>query len=157
MKEIFWASYFALKPKKIFRPPVTKPSIWFILSFHHVLGMLWGNWSWSSLAQVMACHLIGTKLLPQLMVTYCQIDPKGIFREIWVKIQQFSFCALRNVICQTTAILFKPPMYHSQNKMKGGEGIVQDKIQCYVFIYMHLIVCYQIFWHLSLLLWRIEK
>ena len=35
---------------------------------------LWCHTSWSTLVQVMACHLFGSKLQPELVRTYCQSD-----------------------------------------------------------------------------------
>ena len=33
------------------------------------------HWSGSSLVHLMACRLLGAKLLPEAMLTYCQLDP----------------------------------------------------------------------------------
>ena len=35
-----------------------------------------GQWTGYALVQVMACHLFGAKLLPEPILTYCQLDPK---------------------------------------------------------------------------------
>ena len=34
------------------------------------------QWTGWTLVQVMACHLLGAKPLPEPMLTYCQLDPK---------------------------------------------------------------------------------
>ena len=36
--------------------------------------------SWSTLVQVMVCHLFGTKPLPEPMPTYYQLDPRNYFQ-----------------------------------------------------------------------------
>ena len=44
------------------------------------------HWTGSALVQVMACHLFGTKPLPEPMLTYSQWT---IFSEIWIQIYNF--------------------------------------------------------------------
>ena len=51
---------------------------WLKLTFNssppNAIFMYWGTGS--ALVQVMACRLLGAKPLPELMLTYCQLDPQ---------------------------------------------------------------------------------
>ena len=50
------------------------------------------QWIGSTLVQIMACCLFGTKPLSKQMLGYCELDPRGTnFSEILIKIQNFSF------------------------------------------------------------------
>ena len=40
------------------------------------VGAIWQHRSWTTLIQVMACQLFGTKSIPELKLSYCQLDPK---------------------------------------------------------------------------------
>ena len=57
----------------------------------------------SSLVQIMACHLFGAKPLSELMMVYCQLDPKEpISMKFYLKIKSFQStkymwkCCLQN-------------------------------------------------------------
>ena len=75
----------------------------------------WGCWfmhqrSGSSLVQVMTCHLLSTKPLPQQMQTYSLwfTGPQGTnFHEIWINILELSLKknTPENVVCKMAAIL----------------------------------------------------
>ena len=56
------------------------------------------EWTWSSLVQVMACFLFGTKPLPEPMPAYCYLDS---WKQISVKFE-FAFCHFdsRKCICK---------------------------------------------------------
>ena len=50
----------------------------------------WWRQSGPSLVQVMACHLSGTKPLPELTLIYSYPKEQNFFGEIWNKIKMFS-------------------------------------------------------------------
>ena len=65
------------------------------------------RWTASALVQVMACHLFGTKPLPEPILTYCQLDPE---EQTSVKIEsKYKISteenAFENVVCKMEAIL----------------------------------------------------
>ena len=49
------------------------------------------QWIKSSLVQLMACHLLSTKPLPEPMLTYCQLNPKEYISIFFFEIQELSF------------------------------------------------------------------
>ena len=50
---------------------------------------IWHHSSWSSLVQLMACHLFGAKPLPESMITYFSIGPLGTnSSEICIKMEK---------------------------------------------------------------------
>ena len=50
------------------------------------------QWTGSSLLQLMACHLFGTKPQPEPMLVCCQLDPwEQVFSETWIGILSFAF------------------------------------------------------------------
>ena len=66
---------------------------------------IWRKWTWTTVVQVMACHLFGTKPLPESTILLL-IEPLGThLDEIWI-IKTFYF----KKICfkMLSAILFKP-------------------------------------------------
>ena len=72
------------------------------------------QWTSSSLVQVMACRLFGTKPLPQPMIFFL-ITPLVInFNEIWIKIQTYFIQenAFENDVCKMAAILYRPQCVH---------------------------------------------
>ena len=82
------------------------------------------RWTWSTLVQIMVCHLEGAKPLFELMLPYCQWDPRNIFRWhfIWnadIFIQENVF---KHVVCEMAAIL-------------SGVRWVNDVISCNSKIY----------------------
>ena len=62
---------------------------------------------WSTLVQVMACHLFGAKPFPEpILINYF---PGNIFKKFYLKFKNFLLKnALGNVVCKKSAILFKP-------------------------------------------------
>ena len=78
------------------------------------------QWTGSTLVQVMACHLFGTKPLPEPTLAYCLLDPfrnnlhwnsnrntwirlGANFNDIWIHEN-----VIENVICKITVILIRP-------------------------------------------------
>ena len=60
----------------------------------------------SLLVQAMACHLFGTKILPEPMTSYCQNDSHV---KVWlIEPNHFQENVFKNVVCNLSAILFMP-------------------------------------------------
>ena len=59
----------------------------------------------SALVQVMACCLFSAKPLPELILTYCQLNRQEHFSEIHTEEQHFSLVKMHfeNVICEVSA------------------------------------------------------
>ena len=72
------------------------------------ISMHW--WTGSSLDQLMACHLFGSKPLSELMLPYCQLGPKEhiSIRFIWNSEVFTQENAFENIICKMVAILSLP-------------------------------------------------
>ena len=68
------------------------------------------HWIMPSLVQIMACHLFDTRPLSELMLPYCQLDPRNIFQ--WNFIQNSKVFiqgnALENVALKMADILSRP-------------------------------------------------
>ena len=66
------------------------------------------QWIGSTLVQMMACHLFGSKPLSKSMLRYCQLDPRN-------KLQRnFN----QNIICEMVAILSKGRLVKTQSAMR---------------------------------------
>ena len=75
---------------------------------HVVCLYLWTSLTyWSTLVQVMACHLFGAKPLPEpILINYI---PGNIFQKFYLKFKNFLLKnALGNVVFKNSTILFKP-------------------------------------------------
>ena len=61
------------------------------------------QWTGSTLVQIMACRLFGTKPLSKPMLGYCQLDPRNKLQ--WISKQNTNFFihenASENIICET--------------------------------------------------------
>ena len=96
--------------------------IWVIDNFLFKGFTVYGQWSGSSLVQIMACRLFGAKPLSEPMLTYCQLYRWEQTSEIWIEMQHL-FCqeiAFIIVACEVAAILCRPDCDHwliSQNIM----------------------------------------
>ena len=63
------------------------------------------QWIGSALVQVMACRLFGVKPLPELMLTYCHLSPKGQTVKLESKYTIFIYQNIFKDVCEMAAIL----------------------------------------------------
>ena len=73
-------------------------------------GLVMPYGSWSSLVEIMACHLSDTQTLPKPILTYCQLEPSETkCGEIWLELQ-FSFRKLH--VQNVSHFVPIPPQLH---------------------------------------------
>ena len=74
------------------------------------------NWNGPSLVQVVACHLVGAKALPEQMPHYCQLDLLNEFQ--WnFKILMFARKNAFEIVWKMLAILLRPQCVDYQNNL----------------------------------------
>ena len=89
--------------------------------------------SWSTLVQVMARCLTGTKPLTESMVNYWQLHHlRTKFGEIWIKIQTFSLNKYiwNYVACKMAAILSRPPCVNTLRPRQNGRHFADAIFKC---------------------------
>ena len=70
--------------------------------------IIWYHRTWSTLVQVIACHLEGIRSSPETMLIYCQLDPYKLQWNFKEYIIFYSRRYIENVISKMATILFRP-------------------------------------------------
>ena len=70
--------------------------------------VIWRQRSWPTFVQIMACHLLGVKPLPDLMLFSSNKTPMNIFQLIQFEIHRSALKNDSNVVGEMSSIAFRP-------------------------------------------------